>query len=135
MLTVAIQSIHVRVFRFLAWTCNASLVMAAAATIWMYFKRASSASAVTAIDFAERQKKSNRLRKYSFAHAPVASCNTDVLFDRFRCLNRWLNKLTVFRNLAGILDISGASSAEAVAIVEMKSASSLEAYCNRYQNI
>ena len=67
--------------------------MAAAATIWMYFKRASSASAVTAIDFAERQKKSNRLRRYSFAHAPMASCNIDidaptalgsidVLFDR-----------------------------------------------------
>ena len=47
MLTVAIQSFHVRLFRFFACTCSASLVMASAATIWMYFKRASSASAVT----------------------------------------------------------------------------------------
>ena len=107
------------------------LVMASAATIWMYFKRASSASAVTAIDFAERQKKSNRLRRYSFAHAPVASCNTDVLFDRFRCLNRWLNKLTVFRNVAGILDISGAASAEAVIVVHIQGEELI--YCQFYQ--
>ena len=45
-------------------------------------KRASSASAATrdknTTNVYEDSMKSNRLNRYSFAHAPMASCNTDV---------------------------------------------------------